>query len=471
MATSSSSGPRLREVAILSGIADAEIAWLLANGELLRFEAGTHVVERGQPIDLLYLIMTGHLSYYTNHRGTRRRVAEWRAGEVTGVLPYSRLRVAPGHFYAEKDTEAWAIHRSRLGALTHECPEFTERCVHVLTDRARHFHESDLEDEKTLALGKLAAGLAHELNNPASAMVGSSKALSDRLAGVESALRALLRRQVSPAAASLLDDVREAILTSRRDPITPLERADREDAISERLERWGGDAELGWLLADSSVAIESLDRLAREIDDSEALLDVLTCVTSAQDALGLVADIEVAASRVSEMVSAVREFTAMDRAAAEQSVDIARGLYNTATVLSAKARAKQVDLNVEVDGDLPPVWGKGGELNQVWASLIDNALDAVSEGGSVHVAARAASGRVIVEVTDDGPGIPAEIRHRIFDPFFTTKGVGEGTGLGLVAAQRHVARHEGILDVHSRPGRTVFRVELPSSFRNVAEPS
>ena len=162
------------------------------------------------------------------------------------------------------------------------------------------------------------------------------------------------------------------------------------------------------------------------------------------------------------MVAAVKGFTYMDQAAVPKPVDLARGLSDTLTILRAKAKSKSVQLSAEVEPDLPTVDGFGGELNQVWSNLIDNAIDAVADGGSVEVSARRQDEAVVVRVVDDGPGIPPEVRERIFEPFFTTKPQGDGTGLGLAIARTLVGQHEGEIEVESRAGRTEFRVTLPA---------
>ena len=453
---------RLRGHAALASVAEAEIEWLLANGELMRVEAGESLARQGEPVDFLYLVLKGHVAIYFDRGAGKNKVMEWRTGDVTGVLPYSRLKTAPGDTRAEVDTEVWAVGRELLGELARECPEFTAKCVHIMTDRARHFRSTDLQDEKTLALGKLAAGLAHELNNPASAMVRSAKALTERLTELESALLSLARRGPIEETLTILDEVREACLTVQKPPLDPLQRADREDDLDDWIASRGGDPATVWPLIDSSVTLEQLERLSRALGSSDALNDALRWMTSAHAARDLVTEIERGASRVSDMVSAVKSFTHMDRATVDLPVDVAKGLHDAVTVLHAKAVAKRAQVRVDIDGELPPVLGIGGELNQIWASLIDNAIDAVPEGGGVDVAARRAGARVMVEIVDDGPGIPAEIRSRIFDPFFTTKGVGEGTGLGLDVARRLVGRYEGTIEVESRSGRTVFRVQLPA---------
>ena len=175
----------------------------------------------------------------------------------------------------------------------------------------------------------------------------------------------------------------------------------------------------------------------------------------------LAAEIDTSVSRIHELVGAVKGFTYMDRAQTTEAVEIRRSLTDTVAVLGAKTRAKSVVVQVTVPADLPPVFASGGELNQVWANLIDNALDAVAPGGRVDVTASYELDRVVVSIVDNGPGIPPDVQNRIFDPFFTTKPVGQGTGLGLDIVRRLLQRTEGEIDVESRPGRTEFRVTLP----------
>jgi signal transduction histidine kinase len=258
-----------------------------------------------------------------------------------------------------------------------------------------------------------------------------------------------------------VEAARGACLTASVRTWSPVERADREDALAGWIASHGGDAALAGQLVDTGVSLEMLERLAGLVSGSA--LDVALkwmasgCLTS-----GLAMEIERGAARVFEIVSAVKGFTQMDRAPVAQPVDVGKGIRDAMIVLRSKASAKSVSLKAEVDPVLPPVQGMGAELNQIWANLIDNALDAVGTGGQVEVTARGQEGRVVVEVTDNGPGIPPDARERIFDPFFSTKDVGKGVGLGLDIVRRSLERHDGEIEVESRPGRTVFRVTLPA---------
>jgi signal transduction histidine kinase len=204
-----------------------------------------------------------------------------------------------------------------------------------------------------------------------------------------------------------------------------------------------------------------LEGLAGTVPD--AALDVaLRWIAGGCAVRGLRQEIERGAARIFELVSAVKGFTQMDRTPAAQPIDVGRALHDTIILLRSKAASKSLRLVADVPEDLPAVQGVGAELNQIWANLVDNALDAAAPGGGVRVSARGEGSRLVVEVTDDGPGIPAEIRERIFEPFFSTKDVGKGVGLGLDIVRRTLERHDGEIEVDSRPGRTVFRVRLPA---------
>jgi signal transduction histidine kinase len=454
---------RLRQHATLGGAPLRELEWLAANGELRRYAAGQMPIRQGELAGMngLMVVLTGHVVLYVNRGRGRRKLAEWHGGEVSGVLPYSRVTVAIGDGVAESDSELWLVDRDRFPEMIRECPEVTAILVHVMLDRARHFTSADLRDEKLVALGKLAAGLAHELNNPASAMVRSAKGLAALLAEGEAAARALGALRLTAAQLADVDAVQQTCLAAAVRTWTPLERADREDALAAWIGAHGADERLATQFAETAVSLEALEKLAAVVP-GDALDAALRWIAGRCAIRSLTEEIERSASRVFELVSAVKGFTQMDRSAVAQPVDVGRGLRDTIIVLRSKAASKSVSLSAEVDSGLPPVHGVGAELNQIWANLVDNALDAVAREGHVVVTARGEGNRVVVEVSDDGPGIPAEIRERIFDPFFTTKDVGKGTGLGLDIVRRTIERHDGEIDVESRPGRTVFRVRLPA---------
>jgi len=437
-----------------------ELEWISAHGRLFRFEPGDVVSRQTDVVDSLYILLKGCVSIHMN-RATGRRRMEWRGGDVTGLLPYSRLQNPPGDTIVDEPTVAIAISRADLPALIRNCYEATAIMVHEMTDRARRFTSTDLRDEKMRSLGLLAAGLAHEVNNPASAALRGAKSLAGILAGADNAARIVCAAGLTGEQLAELDAVRSRCL----EPPNPRENsglllADREDEISGWLGTHGLDTELAEDLARTPVTTEALDRIGRTIR-GPALGAALRWIASTCAARSLVVDIERAASRIHSLVGAVKGFTHMGQASDEEPVHITGGLMDSLALLEGKARGKSVAVSLDIAPDLPPIHGVSVEINQIWMNLIDNAIDAAPESGHVTVRATRDGSSVLVSVVDDGPGIPAEIKGHIFDPFFTTKDVGEGTGLGLDIVRRVVQWHHGEVDLDSRRGRTEFRVRLP----------
>jgi signal transduction histidine kinase len=457
---------RLSRHRTLEGAPTTELEWLAARGELRRFEPGDFILREGEDLTSdgsigMLIVLSGRFGVHRDGVGGRTRVMEWSDGDVTGMLPFSRMRVSRSEVIADTSVETFTVAPRHFPELIRECPHVTEACVHSMLDRARVFRANDLQAEKMASLGKLSAGLAHELNNPASAIARSARQLHASMAEADRAARELARVGLTPRQLEALDVVREACgATPAAVSMAPLERADREDAITEWLEAHGADDSAASTLAETAVTMEVLDALAEHIE-GEALDAALDWVAAGCAVRTLAEESERAGARISGLVSAMKRLTHMDRAPVAAPLDVEQGLRDTLVVLGHKARDKSLGLEIEVPSDLPRVMAVGGELEQVWMNLLDNAFDAVEEGGRVSVSARLEGRGVVVRVIDDGHGIPEEHQRRIFDPFFTTKAPGQGTGLGLDIARAHLERHGGSIDFDSRPGRTEFRVTLP----------
>jgi signal transduction histidine kinase len=438
-----------------------ELAWLVAHGSLQRVNEGEVLSSKGEPVAGLFVVLTGHIAIFVDRGAGRHKVLEWRGGDVAGLLPFSRLVNPPGDSVAQEPSEILAIPREDLAAMIRECPQVTSILVHKMLDRARVFTSSDLQDEKMLSLGKLSAGLAHELNNPASAIGRNAVLLGNRLNDAEQAVRALSDARLTDSQFAAIETLRGSCLTTRvHDVLSPIQQAQREDTIADWLVDHGADVTLAGLLAENTVTRDALDRIAAAVS-GPPLDAALRWAAAGCTVRGIASDIREASQRISGLVTAIKGYTHMDQAPVAAPVDLESSLRNTVAVLNSKARQKSVAITVKVDPRLPRVRGFVGELNQIWSNLIDNALDAVPKSGRVEVSASCEHHRVVVRVVDNGGGIPAENRERIYDPFFTTKPVGQGTGLGLDIVRRLLSHNDAEIELESAPGRTEFRVSLP----------
>ena len=438
-----------------------ELAWLASHGTLRHLEDGEVLTPMGAAVEGLYVLLSGHLAIFVDRGQGRHKVMEWRAGDVTGILPYSRIVSPPGDNVALEACEVLALPRELLPEMIRECHHATSILVHKMIDRARHFTSSDLHDEKMASLGKLSAGLAHELNNPAAAIERSAALLANRLEEAERATRVLGASRLNDDQLEALDLVRSSCgLSASLGVLSPVQRGEREEAMADWLEDHGVDSGIGLALADTGVTFEALDRIAAMVD-GPALDAVLRWAAAGCSVRQLASEIQDSATRISGLVQAVKGHTHMDQAAVAAPVDLALGLGNTVTILRSKARAKSIAVTVDLEPGLPPARGFAGELSQIWSNLIDNAIDAAGEGGRVDVIARRHRQRVAVSIVDNGPGIPPDVQGRMFDPFFTTKPVGTGTGLGLDVVRRLLTHNDAEIDVESVPGRTEFCVVLP----------
>ena len=451
---------RLAQHRTLGGAPPAELAWLAAHGYLRHFDQGELISRKGQPIAGLYVVLTGRFAIYVDRGLGPRKVLEWSGGDVGGHLPYSRMTTPPGNAIVDEPTDVLIVDRAHFPELTRECPGITAAVVHAMVDRARTFTSSDLQDEKMMSLGRIAAGLAHELNNPASAAARSARLLTEALAEAEDAARALGGVRLTDTQLDAIDQVRTACVEAGSTALTPIERADREEALASWLDAHGVDSEAASSLLDSQVTIDTLDGLASAVQGA-ALQAAIGSIAAGCTSRTLASEIHRATTRIHELVSAIKRTTYMDRHQAPDAIDLSQSLRDSIALLLHKARKKSVGVSIDIQEGLPRVLAIGGDLSQIWMNLIDNAVDAAPEAGRVEVSAVRELNFVVVRVVDNGPGVPADLRERIFEPFFTTKPVGQGTGLGLDLARRLARRNDGDIEVDSRPGRTEFRVALP----------
>jgi signal transduction histidine kinase len=444
----------------VGGAPRRELEWLAAHGTLRQLPEGDIVSAKGVPVAGLFVVLTGHIAIFVDRGAGRHKVLEWRAGDVAGMLPYSRLVTPPGDSVAQEASEILAIPREDLTEMIRECHEITSILVHKMLDRSRTFTSSELQDERLVSLGRLSAGLAHELNNPTAAIERNAALLGSRLDEAEQATRAVDACRLTDREVTAIDRLRASCAKAADATLSPIQRAQREEAIGDWLSDHGVADAITESLSDTAVSVEELDQVAAAVNGSN-LDAVLRWVATGCAVRRIASELQEAATRITGLVSAVKGFTHMDQASVAEPVDLMSSLRNTVAVLNAKAKTKSIIVTVDVEPNLPRVQGFVGELNQIWANLIDNALDAAPDAGRVDVTARHEGDRVVVRIIDNGPGISPEIRGHLFEPFFTTKPVGKGTGLGLDIVRRLIVHNDAGIEVDSAPGRTEFRVLLP----------
>jgi signal transduction histidine kinase len=463
---------RLANVKILKDVPRAELEWLADHGRIEHWEAGKVFRPHDVALPGLALVLSGSLAIHVERMGVHRRVMQWHDGDLTGALPYSRMVNPPGDTVVHEDLEAFSIDKEHFRDITRHCPEFTAICVHTMLDRARHFTGRDFQDEKMASLGKMSAGLAHELNNPASAAGRSAKRLMEHKNEAEDSARQLFSARLTEQQLRALDEARAFCLMVPPSFLdTPLDRSDRVDEIAEWLEGHGGEIDQATALAETAMTVDGLEKLAT-VFEGETLRDALRWLAATAAITTIATELQDSTKRISDLVASVKGYTHMGQAAVAEPVNVARGLTDTTRLMASKLRDKNVKLRLEVPPDLPPARAFGSELNQIWMNLLENALDAVPYGGEITVTAQQDFDTISVRVIDNGHGIPDDIKNRIFDPFFTTKPVGSGTGMGLDIVRRLVFNQKGDIEVESVPGRTVFRVVIPvASQQNVTPPS
>lgn len=454
----------LRSIPVFSDLAEEQLSWLAQQGEEVRAEAGDILFHPGDPADHMYVFLEGELQGRSDRVSDGPRFSA-RAGSVTGLLPFSRLQSFQGTGRAMTPLRVARFHKSIFSEMLQRMPVLTERLVTLMLDRVREYTRMSEQRDKLAALGKLSAGLAHELNNPAAAVKRASVAIWDVRKELRGAFLRLdqreLTREQRTYIAACEDAALEAILAPPSRPMTSMERGDCEQVLEEWMEAHGISEpwKVAPTLAEAGIDTAKLTSMAEAVG-RDALPDVLLRINYSMMAARIVEEMRHGAARISELVQAVKEYTHMDQAA-EQEIDVHAGIESTLTILSHKMRSKSITVEREFDRTLPRICAYGAELNQVWTNLIANAIEAMAEGGRLRIRTCQDPRDVVVEVQDNGAGIPAEVLPHIFEPFFTTKGVGEGTGLGLDTVIRIIRKHRGDVRVESRPGATTFQVSIP----------
>ncbi|MFW3168718.1 ATP-binding protein [Geodermatophilus sp. CPCC 206100] len=460
----------LRELFLFADLDDGQLDWVARHGAVLDFPAGTEVSVEGEPATCFYVLLDGEMSMVRFVGGSEvETVRTSQRGVYSGAVQfYIGERIAqtyPGTVRAVTDCRFLALPAAEFEAVFRRWYPMAVHLLEGLFFGQRNIAELVSQRERLLALGKLTAGLTHELNNPAAAAARAASALRDRVAGMRHKLALLSEGKLDGEALRALTGLQETLVARIGDApeLTALERSDREDELSDWLEDHGlgNPWELAGVFVAAGLGPDDLDRVEDAV--APAFLEpALRWLAYTVETELLMGEIIESTGRISGLVDAARQYSQLDRAP-HQPADVHAGLDATLVMLSAKI-PPAVTVVKDYDRSLPLVPAYAGELNQVWTNLIVNALDAMAGEGTLTLRTARDGGCVLVEVADTGPGIPEDLRRRVFEPFFTTKPVGQGTGLGLDVSWRIVVnRHGGDLRVRSEPGDTRFQVLLPLS--------
>jgi signal transduction histidine kinase len=453
----------LRSVDLFDDLSDDELALWLDVVSCCLVQPGELIEEQGEPASGLKLLLTGSARSFLVDAERPEPVGRQTAPTWLGAISVLTEGPMGVRMQAETVCRVALVAPEDFRRLTLSQPAVHRRVMKQIAPVVRRLNDVEHNRERLASLGTMAAGLAHELNNPAAAAQRAAAQLGEALEVINAALRAFVESGVEREDAAKLLALHQSALDGAacRTALDALDAADAEDALRDALEDLGVPEP--WALA-GTLAVAGVDAawLAQVAEIAgPATAGALRWVAATLSADGLVSELQESTQRMSRLVAAVKSYAYMDRGGLVE-VDLHEGLESTLVILGHKLKHTTIAIRRDYDRSLPKLTIRGSELNQVWTNLLDNAIDALGESGTIEISTRREDGCALVEISDDGPGIPPELHERVFDSFFTTKAVGQGTGLGLETARRIVVdRHDGSLKVSSKPGRTTFSVRLP----------
>ena len=455
----------LRAIESLKDVPDEQLQWFINRGTVIELPARAYLFKPGDLMPGPFVILSGKLMLSVPRGQELQEAGIFEAGMIGGHLPFSRAKIASVVTEVVEDLSYLQLPLDQLDEMIRTQFGLTQALVHVMANRIRDYTAFEQQNEKMMALGKLSAGLAHELNNPAAAVVRGSASLSKHLKLVPDAFKQVMSLQLDVADVSYVTDKLFGTLSKTEKPVlSMMERSSLEDDLLDWLAEHSVAcaADTAENLVDFGFSVEDLNDIKTHIP-ADAVSAVFGWINNNLVTEKIVVDIQEASGRIADLVGAVKSFTHMDQGHGKKFADIHIGIRNTLTMLQYKIRKGNVQIVENFDIGLPEVNARIGELNQVWTNLLDNALDAMEPNtkSQLTITTSRVKDCVRVTISDNGPGIPEDVKSRIFDPFFTTKQIGKGAGLGLDVVMRIIKQHKGAVRVQSKPGQTDFIVEVP----------
>lgn len=443
-------------------VPDDQLQWLIDQGETIEIEKDELLFNVGEPVIICYILLEGKMRICSTQSGNQKELRILDPGQFTGYLPYSRATITPAFCEAIKKSWVFKCSKEKLkeGFGTHF--ELIEAMVHMMLSRVREFTSIQQQNEKMFALGKLSAGLAHELNNPAAAISRAAALLQTQVSRLPHLFKSIADLRIEPEKVEKISNLIINKINTEPPALTMMQKANREDELTDWLSKNGlkdTDAEG---LVERGFTTDELD-VFKACSTNEHLPYLLEWVSNYLVTNKMADDIRTSSDRISTLVGAVKNFTFMDKNTDRQLTDIHAGIRNTLTILNFKLRKANISVIEHYDDSIPPIKIFPGEMNQVWTNIIDNAIDAMEINGKGTLTITTSHDDRFLKITikDDGPGIPEDIKQNIFAPFFTTKEMGKGTGLGLDVVSRIMLQHNGEVKVKSAPGATEFEICLP----------
>jgi len=461
----------LKNVVALGELPDVHLQWILDHSEYRVCADGELIAKYGEPTEVMWILLTGKVVFYMYVKGRQVYYFTFENNSVTGgvggLMPYSRMKTFPGYSYALGEVKMLRINKKYFTDLEHLNPDLIQKLIGYMTERARAFATMQLQYEKVNALGNLAAGIAHELNNPAAAISGISDELSKRLNRNYELTEQLLQSGLRPVSFQNIRNLVEARKNGQADLVkrSTLQRMKDQEEIEDWLENYGISArESAETFSEYGFSTAELEAIRKDLG-TETFVKVIPWLENLIASKRAIQDLGDASARISTLVTSIKSHVHMDRSDDLQRTDIHRDIENTITLLGFKIREKHIEVTRNFCSDMPEVPAYVGELNQVWTNLIDNAVFAMEKNGKLRITSSCDAKNIVVSVIDNGAGISKENLGRIFDPFFSTKKVGEGTGIGLDIVNRIVKHHHGEIKVNSERGKTEFTVCLPLTWK------